>query len=98
MYELNNKVRLIDVSQYMIENSSEFMGFVSGIISQDHDLQQMYFDNFLKISCLEGQDITPVVDKLEKLSKNSDVDFILSVSVDISELPDALRDKVIVAL
>lgn len=98
MYELNNKVRLIDVSQYMIENSSEFMGFVSGIISQDHDLQQMYFDNFLKISCLENQDIMPVVDKLEKLSKKSDVDFILSVSVDISELPDALKDKVIVAL
>ena len=98
MYELNNKVRLIDVSQYMIENSSEFMGFVSGIISQDHDLQQMYFDNFLKISCLGNQDITPVVEKLEKLSKNSDVDFILSVSVDISELPDTLKDKVIVAL
>lgn len=98
MYELNNKVRLIDVSQYMIENSSEFMGFVSGIISQDHDLQQMYFDNFLKISCLGNQDITSVVEKLEKLSKNSDVDFILSVSVDISELPDTLKDKVIVAL
>ena len=44
MYELNNKVRLIDVSQYMIEDSDEFVGFVSGIISQDHDLQQMYFD------------------------------------------------------
>ena len=98
MYELNNKVRLIDVSQYMVENSSEFMGFVCGIISQDHDLQQMYFDNFLKISCLEGQDITPIVEKLEKLSKKSDVDFILSVSMDISELPESLRDKVLVAL
>ena len=98
MYELNNKVRLIDVSQYMIENSSEFMGFVSGIISQDHDLQQMYFDNFLKISCLEGQDIAPSVEKLEKLSKKSDVDFVLSVSMDISELPEILKDKVIVSL
>lgn len=98
MYELNNKVRLIDVSQYMVENSSEFMGFVCGIISQDHDLQQMYFDNFLKISCLEGQDITPIVEKLEKLSKKSDVDFILSVSMDISELPEILKDKVIVSL
>ena len=98
MYELNNKVRLIDVSQYMIENSSEFMGFVSGIISQDHDLQQMYFDNFLKISCLEGQDITPVVDKLEKLSKNFEVDFILSISLDEEELPADLKDKVIVSL
>ena len=33
MYELNNKVRLIDVSRYMIENESEFLGFVCGIIS-----------------------------------------------------------------
>ena len=40
MYELNNKVRLIDVSRYMIENESEFLGFVCGIISQDHDLEQ----------------------------------------------------------
>ena len=98
MYELNNKVLLIDVSQCMIENSSEFTGFVSGIISQDHDLQQMYFDNFLKIACLEGQDITAIVEKLEKLSKNSDVDFVLSVSMDESELPVALKDKVIVSL
>ena len=58
MYELNNKVRLIDVSQFMIESSNEFLGFVSGIISQDHDLQQMYFDSFLKIACLDDSDIT----------------------------------------
>ncbi|MCM1091584.1 MAG: twitching motility protein PilT [Butyrivibrio sp.] len=98
MYELNNKVRLIDVSQYMIENSSEFIGFVCGIISQDHDLQQMYFDSFLKISALEGQDIDAVVGKLSKLSENFNVDFILSISVDESELPDSLKDKVIVSL
>lgn len=98
MYELNNKVRLIDVSQFMIENSSEFLGFVAGVISQDHDLQQMYFDSFLKISCLEGQDILPFINKLEKLSASFDVDFILSISLDESELPAELKDKVIVSL
>ena len=98
MYELNNKVRLIDVSQCMIENSSEFVGFISGIISQDHDLQQMYFDSFLKIACLEGQDISPVVEKLEKLSASFGVDFILSVSMDEGELPAGMKDKIIVSL
>lgn len=98
MFELNNKVRLIDVSQFMIESSNEFLGFVSGIISQDHDLQQMYFDSFLKIACLEGQDITDAVNKLEKLSKKHDVDFILSISLDESELPGNLKDKIIVSL
>ena len=63
MYELNNKVRLIDVSRYMIENESEFLGFVCGIISQDHDLEQMYFDSFLKIAALEGKDISAVIEE-----------------------------------
>ena len=97
MYELNNKVRLIDVSQFMIA-SSEFTGFVSGIISQDHDLQQMYFDSFLRIACLEDQDITETVDKLENLSKKFDVDFILSVSLDKADLPECLQDKVVISL
>ena len=98
MYELNNKVRLIDVSRYMIENADEFLGFVCGIISQDHDLEQMYFDSFLKIAVLEGKDISAVIEKLDKMSDCVQVDFILSVSMDESELPEAVKDKIIVSL
>ena len=98
MYELNNKVRLIDVSRYMIENESEFLGFVCGIISQDHDLEQMYFDSFLKIAALEDKDISAVVEKLERMSDFFQVDFILSVSRDESELPESVKDKIIVSL
>lgn len=98
MYELNNKVRLIDVSQYMIENDSEFVGFVCGIISQDHDLQQMYFDSFLKIACIENDQLESVLNKLEKISEAFGVDFILSISLDKEELPASVQDKVIVSL
>ena len=98
MYELNNKVRLIDVSRYMIDNADEFLGFVCGIISQDHDLEQMYFDSFLKIAVLEGKDISAVIEKLDKMSDFFQVDFILSVSMDESELPEAVKDKIIVSL
>ncbi len=99
MFELNNKVRLINVSDYMITNSDEFIGFICGIISQDHDLQQMYFDSFLKIACLEeGKEIDPVVAKLEKIGEAFEVDFILSVSLDESELSDNLKSKIIVSL
>ena len=98
MYELNNKVRLIDVSRYMIENESEFLGFVSGIISQDHDLEQMYFDSFLKIAALEDKDISAVIEKLDRMSDFFQVDFILSVSRDESELPESVKDKIIVSL
>ena len=49
MYELNNKIRLINVKDYGITTSEEFIGIVCGIISQDHDLEEVYFDSFLTI-------------------------------------------------
>lgn len=98
MYELNNKIRLIDVSSYLITNSDEFIGFISGIISQDHDLEQMYFDSFLKIACIEGEDIEPIISKLEKLSEAFNVNFVLSISVDEDEVPASMKDKIIVSL
>ena len=98
MYELNNKIRLIVVPEFMISNSDEFIGFVSGIISQDHDLQQMYFDSFLKIANLEGQNITGVVAKLDEMSEKFGVDFVLSVSRNESELDDSLKSKIIVSI
>ena len=98
MYELNNKVRLIDVPDFMIGNADEFIGFVSGIISQDHDLQLMYLDSFLKIANLDGADISPVIERLEALGEKFDVDFVLSVSMDEHELPEDVKSKVHVSL
>ena len=98
MFELNNKVRLINVLDYAVDSSDGFLGFVSGIISQDHDLEQMYFDSFLKIACLEGQDITPVTERLEAMSETYGVDFVLSVSRNEDDLADSLKSKIIVSL
>ena len=98
MYELNNKIRLIDVSQFMIESPEEFVGFISGIISQDHDLQQMYFDSFLKIAKAEAKGMASVVEKLDKISSKFGVDFVVSVSADEEDLPEAVKSNIIVSL
>ena len=98
MYDLNNKIRLINVSEYLISNSDEFIGFIAGIISQDHDLQSMYLDGFMKCAHLEGKDITSTVLKLDKISSAFNVNFVISVSMDASDLNEKLKDKVLVAL
>ena len=98
MFELNNKIRLICVSDYEVDNSDQFLGFVSGILSQDHDLQQMYFDSFLKIAHLQESELTAALDKLQMLSDKFSVDFIVSVSMDEGELPESLRSLVTISL
>ena len=91
-------IRLINVSDYMIENDDQFLGFVSGIISQDHDLEQMYFDSFLNISNLEDADVRPAISRLMKLSEKFNVDFFISISLDEHEIPEELQKFVEVSL
>ncbi len=98
MFELNNKIRLIDVPEYLVTDSAEFIGFICGIISQDHDLQRMYFDSFLKIACVEADELEQVIEKIEKISEKFHVDFVISVSRDESELPESMRKNVIISL
>ena len=98
MYELNNKVRLIGVSSYPLKNADEFVGFICGIISQDHDLEQIYLDSFLKVSKLEDADVTDTLDQLDKIGEKYGISIVVSISLDKEEIPEALQDKIAVAL
>ncbi len=98
MYELNNKVRLIDVSTYPLRNSHEFIGFVYGIISQDHDLEAMYLDSFLKIACLEGQDVTDTLEQLQKIGDLFHITFTISISLEEKDIPESMKECIVVSL
>ena len=98
MYELNNKIRLINVSEYKLTSGDMFIGFLLGIISGDHDIQQMYFDNFLSLSHTSVADIEAVINQLEDLSKEFGIDIYAAISTTDGDIPESLKDKVIEAL
>ncbi|MBR5419755.1 MAG: twitching motility protein PilT [Lachnospiraceae bacterium] len=98
MYELNNRIRLVDVSEYDFTSTDEFYGFICGIISQDHDLEQLYFDNFKRIACVSNEDLEKVLDKFKKLSEARNVRFCISIAVSEAEIPAAFKDDIVVSL
>ena len=99
MYELNNKIRLINVMDFPIDNCDEFLGFICGIVSQDHDLDEMYLDSFLTIASIDDENgITKAIEKLDVISEKFKVKFVLSVSRDINRLPECAKAKVIISL
>ncbi len=98
MYELNNKIRLINAKNYFINDADEFVGFISGIISQNYDISSIYLDSFLTIAGISAAEMESVIDKLEVLSSAFKVDFILSVSSNADALSEKVRQNVVVAL
>ena len=100
MYELNRNVRLINIRDYFVDSPETFLGFVCGMASQDHDLEKVFLDSFLALAGVEGTDIDygPILDKLEIISAKFHIDFVISICVDGSQIPDRFKDKVIVSL
>lgn len=99
MYELNNKVRLINVMDYPVTNCDEFLGFLCGIVSQDHDLEEMYLDSFLTVAAVEtDEEICKAIEKLDVISEKYNVKFVLSVSKDESVLPECAKAKIVISL
>lgn len=98
MYELNNRVRLIDVSSFGLTNSSEFIGFIYGIISQDHDLEQMYLDSFLKIAATDAASVNELLDKLAVIGEKFSVTFVVSISVGSDSIDEKFKENIIAEL
>ena len=95
---MNNKVRLINVRDYLVEEPKEFLGFVCGLISQDHDLEKIYIDSFLKIACTDANDIPIVMEKLELITDKFQVDIVISMSMNGDALPEIAKKYVSVSL
>ena len=99
MYELNNKVRLINVMDYLIDTCDEFLGFICGIVSQDNDLEEMYLDSFLTIASIgSDEELNHAIQKLDMISEKFNVKFVLSVSKNESELTDLAKAKIVISL
>ena len=98
MYELSNKIRLINVKDYFVEGGKEFLGFISGLVSQDHDLSTVYLDGFLSITGIELTELPEFLKRLEQISGAFEVDFIISLSAAPSSLPESVTSYVSVAL
>lgn len=98
MYELNNKVRLIDMSDYDIQNSSEFLGFLSGVVSQDNDLEKMYLDGFLKISRATDEELPEVLQRLDAMGNKYGISFVVSLSKDEKDLPESIKGMILVSI
>ena len=98
MFELNNKVRLVNVADYEFTNSSEFIGFVCGILSQDHDIEQMYIDAVLKVAKTDKSELAAVVKRLAAIGQKFNVKFTASVTLDASELDEEIRSNIVVEL
>ena len=87
MYDLRYKIRVICMEDFEhITNCDEYIGFLYGIISLDHDIETIYIDSILKHADFSLGDLPEFVERLKDISKNYGMDFVVSVSAEKEEM------------
>ena len=87
MYDLKYKIRVVSMEDFEhITNSDEYIGFLYGIISSDHDIETIYIDSILKHADFSLGDLPEFLGRLHNISKNYGMDFVVSLSADKEEM------------
>lgn len=93
IYDLNYKIRVICMEDFVhVTNESEYIGFLFGIISSDNDIEKIYLDGIMKHADFTLDILPSFVDKLKDISKDYDIDFIVSISAELEDMPNVNFD------
>jgi len=83
IYDLNHSIRVVSMQEYeQIRNSDEYIGFIYGVISGDHDIEVIFIDSILKHADVNVEDIPEFLNRLREISETYKIEFIVSLSAE----------------
>ena len=91
MFDLRHEVRFINASEYDLANDQMFMGLLCGVVAQNFDIGLICIDAFKKLIKNELETTEWLFSRLENISEKHSVDFAISVSADVEELPEFIK-------
>lgn len=95
MFDIDHKVRFINAGDYHVHTPEMFLGFLSGMLSQNFDVGTIFIDAFTKLCKTNLNDAAWLFQHMEELCQKHDVNFVLSVSEDPDNLPDFVKGYLI---
>lgn len=86
-YSLSFDIRAICMDDYeVITNADEYLGFIYGMTSADHDIEAIFIDGILKHANVTLANMPAFIESLKKISADNNINFYVSVSASEEEL------------
>ena len=93
---LHHSIRFVETSGYHISNHLEFLGFICGILSQNSDIVEIFVDGLTNIvGAIDNQGLVEFSTKLEPISKENNVEFIITINKAADSLPPELKEMLL---
>lgn len=84
---ITTKARLVNTDSYKIGSVNGFYGFLAGICAGNYDVTDIFIDATLKIIGRDYLDLIYFLKRVDGLSKESNANFVFTISEDKENLP-----------
>ncbi len=95
IFDLDYRIRYINTKEFGLTNPEQFQGFVCGLIATDYDVELVYIDGLYKIAQAGMDNLEAVVKRLDFLSEQFNVNFVMSVNHEVDDVPDVFKDRIL---
>ena len=95
IFDLDYRIRYINTKEFGLTNADQFQGFVCGLIATDYDVELVYIDGLYKIAQSGIDNLQAISERLDYLSEQFNVSFVMSVNHEVEDIPEGLRDRII---
>ncbi|MDO5144224.1 MAG: twitching motility protein PilT [bacterium] len=93
--EINHKARFVNAGEYHVHTPEMFVGFLSGMLSQNFDIGTIFIDAFTKLCKTDLNEAAWLFQLMEELCQKHNVNFVLSVSEDPAVMPAFMTKYII---
>lgn len=87
--ELNHNIRYINISEFPVNSSNEFIAFLYGLMGSNYDIEKIYLDGILNLYIMTPEEICVWLDKVDLLAQKFNVYFEITLSYN-GDVPECL--------
>ena len=88
LHDLHRNVRLVDASYYDLMSQRDILSFIKGMLAANFDIEQVFIDGVARLLDCSVSELKELYTGLEKISKEHNVNFVITASGAKEELPD----------
>ncbi len=94
MYDLSNKIRFVNATEYGITMPKMLYGFICGMAAMDFDLEYIFIDGLISIVHKELDTLALHFGDIQKLAQERGINVIIAVNGNEKTIPSFLLDYV----
>lgn len=87
-------IRFVNTVENEISSADALLGFIKGLIAGNYDIKNMFIDGATRMINVPIDEMGAFMAELDKIAKKSDVNFTMTVSRDLAEMPEFFSEYI----